>query len=374
MRELARAGFGDSVPILQGHAPDQRRKVFIEFADSYRTKWRLCPSCAALAKKYLPVDAAEPAVAQQIDRSGAVQKYPLRVGVSNLGSMARRSIAAVARSELALAVFIFLIIAAGVGIWNAAPERYTALRQWWQTRDIIALAEERAKSNDWVGVRAILRRAMIEDPENPRLLQRAANVELILGRPDIAAFHLQALAFNPAAELLQRQRAHATANQIAASLRAGAKQIVEEVYRINEMLPRHMRGTAPFHPLEAISSPPAVEPLYIGLIHKPESLDPMQAICFGLSGSCNWSFDRMAWKDILIGRQIRIKHPYPPAGSLCCELMLDDPDLADPASALQRIGKMEVVLRLREMFRLASKLSFVANMIAFNERRPPDFR
>ena len=102
----------------------------------------------------------------------------------------------------------------------------------------------------------------------------------------------------------------------------------------------------------------------------------MQALCMGVDpnrANCSWSFAKIPWIEIIRTRRIRVDYPRKDDPTRCCEINLDDPELASPAGALQSISRLPPGHQLRAMFRLASKIAFIANTIVNNDRRRPGF-
>jgi hypothetical protein len=370
MRELARQGFGDAVPLLSTQPPAQRRDMFLQFANAYATQWTICPACASLAASYKQQDDDRPrpnsAYASPTPDVDGTAPQPLIAKPSFVSRLiAKHSQSIEKATTLAFVIGLLLLLINGPAIWNAisAPVRW-----WWQSHGAMAQAEEKARTKDWIAARDILRSALAQYPNNPRLIRRSANVELLLGRPDLAGFHYRAFTSIPGVDKAAHDKANEAADRIAKSLRDRARQIYEEVYRLYDAAPAQWRRPdgPPFQRLEALYSPPVTVSAQLAPFYTRDSHDTRQAICAGLTDSCRWSFKGSSRQTIMSQRRIEIAYPAGREPSPCCALSLDDPDLADPAAALRRIAQLPPSHQLRAMFGLASKLAFVANMIAFN--------
>jgi hypothetical protein len=370
MRTMARNGFGDAVPLLDDQPLAQRHDLFRRFADSYTTQWKVCPACAAKAAPYRQGDDA----ASPTTPTSAAPASAIKDAVLYLPRLARRGFSALVASNAGLVILFALALVVGTALWHDVKKNEKPARWWWQSHSAIAAADARARQKDWTAARDILQRALEEHPANAPLLRRMGNVQMLLGRPDLAGLYYRAFASTPGIPDAARDRADMTADGIDRTLRARARSIFEEVYRLYALLPPAMRQAngPPFYPLEALSIPPLAVSANLAPTYKIESLDGLQAICSGIAypdRDCAWSFAAVPWHDIFGKRRIAIDYPPRDGRPPCCALSLDDPDLADPAGALRRIAQMPPAHQLRAMFGLASKLAFVANMIAFNDRK-----
>lgn len=371
---MARNGFGDVVPLLDDQPQSQRRDLFRRFVDSYATAWKVCPACAAKAAPYRPSDAPASTTTRPGPDDVAASGHPIKDIALYLPRLAGRWLDALGAGNVGAVVLFFVAVVVGTALWDGVKHNEQSARWWWQSHSVIAAADARARQKDWAAARNILQGALAANPGNAPLLRRMGNVQLLLGRPDVAGLYYRAFAATPGIREPARNRADFTANGIDRALRAQARSIFEEVYRLYALLPPAMRQAngPPFYPLEALSIPPLAVSANLAPTYKIESLDGMQVICTGITRpdrDCPWSFAAVPWLDILAKRRIVIA--YPPRGGQppCCQLSLDDPDLADPARALRRIAQMPPAHQLRAMFGLASKLAFVANTIAFNDRK-----
>ena len=285
-----------------------------------------------------------------------------------------RGFRALVASNAGLVVLFGVAVVVGTALWDAVKKNEKPARWWWQSHSSIAAADARARQKDWAAARDILQGALAQNPANAPLLRRMGNAQMLLGRPDLAGLYYRAFASTPGIADAARDRADITADAIDRTLRARARYIYEEVYRLYALLPLAMRQAngPPFYPLEALSIPPLAVSANMAPTYRMKSLDGMQVICTGMAypdRDCAWSFATVPWLDIFAKRRIVIAYPPREGQPPCCLLSLDDPDLADPAGTLRRIGQMPPAHQLRAMFGLASKLAFVANTIAFNDRK-----
>ena len=377
MRELARKGFGEAVPLLNDQPPAQRRDLFRQFADSYTTQWKVCPACAALIAAYRAQDTDVPVAHPPVSPPKPDNEPAPRRLLLSAASFSGRMVRTVVASNWGIVAILVVLALAGSALWNAAARNQEAAHWWWQSHSALSAADAKARAKDWLAAREILQRALAENPGNPPLLRRMANAQMLSGRPDLAALYYRAFATTPGVDAAASARAHLMADRIAQGLRAHARAVYQEVYRLHATLPAKMRQAdgPPFHPLEALSVPPVVVSAQLAPSYTIGGLDGMQVTCVGIAprteAECVWSFRAMPWVDILNRRRIAIDYPPSEGRPRCCELALDDPDLTDPSAALRRIGQMPPAHQLRAMFGLASKLAFVANTIAFNARRRP---
>lgn len=373
MRVMARNGFGDTVPLLDGQPQSERRDLFRRFADSYTTAWKVCPACAVKAAPYRQGASASTATPMA---SSASAGSPLSIKdvILYLPRLAGRGFKTLVATNGGLVVLFAVAMVVGFTIWDAVKKNEMPARWWWQSHSAMAAVDAKARQKDWAAARDILQRALEENPANAPLLRRMGNTQMLLGRPDIAALYYRAFASTPGITDTARNRADMTADAIDRTLRERAGSIYQEVYRLYALLPPAMRQAngPPFYPLEALQIPPLAVSANLAPTFAIESLDRMQVICTGINGgdhNCAWSFATVPWVDILAKRRIAVNYPPRDGRPPCCLLSLDDPDLADPASALRRIAQMPPPHQLRAMFGLASKLAFVANTIAFNDRK-----
>jgi hypothetical protein len=385
MAELADNGFGLSVPTLQDQPRERHGELFKQFVENHRVAWRLCPACVELAKPYW----ARPATPPPVTTAPAADAMTGKGSRSNVLSLVLASTLALPRMLFALArklvsyslvrglLFVCAVLVAAL-LYRIAETTYDPTRWWWQSRTAFALSSERAKADDWQAVRRILQNALGEYPDNPPLIRRAANAELLLDRHDMAAMHYQQLSTIMSLPELERERLYKRALSIGHEMRARAATIAREVFRLEATLPNAMRISdgPPFHPLEALVQPPVTVQANMTPSYKLESYDGTQVICMGVDpnrANCSWSFAKIPWIEIIRTRRIRVDYPRKDDPTRCCEINLDDPELASPAGALQSISRLPPGHQLRAMFRLASKIAFIANTIVNNDRRRPGF-
>lgn len=378
MRALARNGFGDAVPLLEDQPKSERRDLFRQFADTYTTAWKVCPACAAKAAPYRQGDASAPTTPPVAPEAvaGTSGGGTLKHAALYLPRLAGRGLRALVASNAGLVVLLAVAMVVGTVLWDAVKKNEKPTRWWWQSHNAMAAADARARQKDWAAARDILQGALAQNPANAPLLRRMGNVQMLLGRPDVAGLYYRAFASTPGIANAARDRADIMADGIDRTLRERARSLYQEVYRLYDLLPSAMRQAngPPFYPLETLQIPPLAVSANLAPTYKIEALDGMQVICTGIARpdrDCPWSFTTVPWLDILAKRRIAIDYPPRDGRPPCCQLSLDDPDLADPAGALRRIAQIPSAHQLRAMFGLASKLAFVANTIAFNDRKRP---
>lgn len=230
---------------------------------------------------------------------------------------------------------------------------------WWQSHEAIAEAHQRGRLADWKSADDALQRALVIHPQNPRLLASMATLQIIRKRPYVAGVYFRALSQVAPAQV-DRTAAAERANSISKAARARAHAIMREAFRVYDALPSEMRQQdGPSVKLyEALTIPPVVAAANMDRKFSFETIDRNQLLCIGIIQSCDWSGEG-AWT--LRHRKLEI---YMRGSTPCCEMSLDDPDLVDPAEALQRMSRLPPGHQVRAMFRLATKFAFLANMIS----------